>query len=56
MNTHIYIVPTTHKIFLLQIHYFFWKNLPKISTIAYNMKICLRFFYFHILNIAKLIA
>jgi len=29
------------------------KNLPKVVTIAYNVKGCLRFFYFHILNTNK---
>jgi hypothetical protein len=34
----------------------FWKKLPNIITIAYNMKMCLRFkifFYFCILNITN---
>jgi hypothetical protein len=29
------------------------KKITKIATTAYNMKGCLSFFYFHILNIAK---
>jgi hypothetical protein len=29
------------------------QNLAKFATIAYNMKWCLRFFYFNLLNIAK---
>jgi hypothetical protein len=30
------------------------KKPKKIATLAYNMKGCLRFFYFHILNVTKL--
>jgi hypothetical protein len=30
-----------------------YKSLQIFTTIAYNMIRCLRFFYFHILNIAK---
>jgi hypothetical protein len=32
----------------------FWKILPKIATIAYNMKGCLRFSASIFLNIAKI--
>lgn len=31
------------------------KKLPKVVTIVKNMKVCLRFFYFHILNITKFV-
>jgi hypothetical protein len=30
-----------------------FKKSPEITTIANTVKACLRFFYFHILNIAK---
>jgi hypothetical protein len=34
---------------------FLKKKTPKVPTTTYDMKGCLRFFYFHIFNIAKFV-